>query len=304
MRAAGSAFAALAFAGLAALPVAAQQEPVRVTRDDQTVGRATGEAWAMRYLAGTTLLTSFGELPRLEPGRWSVMGDLGHIPRLSKEQQTIGLGGVKTEDLNKSPVFGRLRGAIGLPGGWVAELAWTPPLEIDGSEARQFFAAAIGTRIGVSPDFTISARLLGQAGEVKGDITCPARIAGNPDFTVNPYGCREPSKDVFGANYFGVDATAAWRRGQWSWHASAGLVKTHLTAQVDAQLDGVNERTKLTSGDALGWLAAGGRYAFDRRWSAGVELLYVPLEVVRFPSTSKERDSLASVRAQLRYDFD
>lgn len=294
----------LALALATCLPALAQQDPVRVTRDDQTVDRTTGEAWAMRYLAGTTLLTSYGESPRLAPGRWSVMGDLGHIPRLSQAQQTIGLGGVKTEDLNKSPVFGRLRGAVGLPGGWVAELAWTPPLEIDGSEARRFLAGSIGRRVHESDGFSLSARLLGQVGEVKGDITCPARIAGNPDFAVNPYGCREPSKDVFTANYVGLDATAAWRRGPWSWHAGAGLVKTRLTAQVDAQLDGVNERTKLTSADGLGWLAAGGRYAFDRRWSAGLELLYVPLEVVRFPSTAKERDDLVSVRAQLRYDFE
>jgi hypothetical protein len=289
---------------LAVARSAGAQEPVRVTRDDQTVGRTTGEAWAMRYLAGTTLLTSHGDSPRLAPGRWSLMGDLGHIPRLSQAQQTIGLGGVKTEDLNKSPVFGRLRGAVGLAGGWVAEIAWTPPVEIDGSKARRFLAAAIGRRFVESGGFSLSARVLGQAGGVEGDITCPARISGHPDFAVNPYGCREPSRDVFTANYIGFDATAAQHRGPWSWHASAGLVKTRLTAQVDAQLDGVNERTKLTSADGLGWLAVGARYTLDRHWSAGLELLYVPLAVARFPSTARERDPLASVRAQLRFDFD
>jgi hypothetical protein len=287
------------------LPALAQDNAVRVTRDDQSVGRATPEAWAMRYLAGTTLLTAYGEAPALAPWRWSVAGDLGHIPRLDEEQRTVGLGGIKTEDLNKSPVFGRIRGMVGLPAGFVAELAWTPPLELRGSKARNFFAASVGRRFVDDTGFSLSGRLLGQVGEVRGDITCPGRLAGNPSLEENPYGCQAPSNDVFTANYVGVDATAAWRRGDWSWHASAGLVKTHLTAQVDALLAfNVNERTKLTSADTLPWLAAGGRYAIDKRWSLGAELLYVPLEVARPPATSKERDSLASVRAQLRYTFD
>jgi opacity protein-like surface antigen len=287
-----------------ALPAFAQDAGIRVTRDDQSVGRTTPEAWAMRYLAGTTLLTSQGELPKLAPWRWAVAGDLGHIPRLDEEQRTVGLGGIKTEDLNKSPVFGRVRGAVGLPGDWVAEIGWTPPLELRGSKARNFFAGSIGRRFVDADGFSLSARALGQVGEVRGDITCPARVAGSPDPAENPYDCRAPSNDVFSVNYLGVDATAAWRRGDWSWHASMGLVKTRLTAQVDALVSGVNERTKLTSADPLGYLAAGARYAIDRNWSLGAELLYVPLEVARPPSTSKERDSLASVRAQLRYAFD
>ena len=292
-------------AALAApLGASAQDTGIRVTRDDQTVGRTTPEAWSMRYLAGTTLLTSHGESPKLAPGQWNLAGDLGHIPRLDEQQRTVGLGGIKTEDLNKSPVFGRLRGAVGLPGGWVAELAWTPPLEIRGSKARHFFAGSVGRRFVDDGGFSLSARALGQVGEVRGDITCPGRLAGNPDPVENPYQCQAPSNDVFTVNYVGADATAAWRRGDWSWHAAAGLVKTRLTAQVDALIFNVNERTKLTSADTLAWIAGGARYAIDRRWSVGAELLFVPLEVVRPPSGSKERDSLASLRAQLSYRFD
>ncbi len=303
MRIASPAWLAAALA--AALPAFAQDTGARVTRDDQSVDRTTPEAWAMRYLAGTTLLTSYGELPKLAPWRWTVAGDLGHIPRLDEEQRTVGLGGIKTEDLNKSPVFGRLRGAVGLPGGWVAELAWTPPLELRGSKARNFFAASVGRRFIDDAGFSLSGRLLGQVGEVHGDITCPGRLAGNPDPGENPYGCQAPSNDVFTVNYLGADATATWRSGDWSWHAAAGTVKTRLTAQVDALLAfNVNERTRLTSADWLPWLAAGARYALDRNWSVSAELLVVPLEVIRPPSTSKERDSLASVRAQLRYAFD
>lgn len=292
-------------AALAApLGASAQDTGPRVTRDDQTVGRTTPEAWSMRYLAGTTLLTSHGESPALAPWQWNLAGDLGHIPRLDETQRTVGLGGIKTEDLNKSPVFGRLRGAVGLPGGWVAELAWTPPVEIRGSKARHFFAGSLGRRFIDDGGFSLSARALGQVGEVRGDITCPGRLAGNPDPVQNPYQCQAPSNDVFTVNYVGADATAAWRRGDWSWHAAAGLVKTRLTAQVDALIFTVNERTKLTSADTLGWFAGGAGYAIDRRWRVGAELLFVPLEVVRPPSGAKDRDSLASLRLQASYRFE
>lgn len=286
-------------------PAFAQDDGIRITRDDQSVGRTTPEAWAMRYLAGTTILTSFGEAAPAAPGRWNVAADVGHIPRLDEARRTVGLGGIKTEDLDKSPVFGRIRATVALADGWFAQVAWTPPLEVRGSKARRFFAGSLGRRIVDESGFALSASALGQAGEVQGDITCPARLAGNPDPVENPYGCRAPSRDVFTVDYLGAEATATWRRDGWSWHAGAGIAKSRLTAQVDALLaPGLNERTKLTSAGTLPWLVAGGRYALDRRWSLAGEVLYVPLEVVRPPSAARERDSLASLRAQVRYAFD
>ncbi len=74
----------------------------------------------MRCFAGTTLMKSFGEAAKIAPWHWNVALDLGDIPRLSDAQQRVGFGGFKNEDLNKSPVFGRLRLALGLPHDWVA----------------------------------------------------------------------------------------------------------------------------------------------------------------------------------------
>ena len=52
------------------------------------------------------------------------------------------------------------------------------------------------------------------------------------------------------------------------------------------------------------WLTFGARYAFDPRWSAGIEMLYVPLDVRRPPEAVSVSDPLWSVRAQLRHAFD
>jgi hypothetical protein len=269
--------------------------------NSQELASDTPEAWAMRYFAGTTLMTSFGETARLAPGRWNVALEAGSIPRLSEEQQRVGFGGFKNEDLNKSPLVGRLRLALGLPYDWVAELGYTPPLEIDGSRARNLVALAVGRRLLESEGITLSARALGQVGKVQGDITCPARLAGVADPGQNPYGCQAPSNDTFTTNYYGVDGTLSWNVGDWKWYGSAGIARTHLAVQVDAQVYTTRDRSRLTSNGNLPWLTAGVRHDFGPQWSVGVELLYVPLDVRRPPDFSLDKDPLYSVRLQLRY---
>lgn len=270
----------------------------------ERVGTDTPEAWAMRYFAATTLMTSTGATAKREPWLGSVALDLGHIPRLDESQQRVGLGGIKSEDLNKSPVVGRLRLALGLPGDWVAELGYTPPVEIGGARARNLVALAIGRRLVQDGAFSLSMRAIGQVGQVEGDITCPARLAGETDRAINPYGCQAPSRDRFTTNHYGFDATLGWESGPWSWHASAGIVRAPLSVQVDAQLLATNERTRLTTNDTLPWFALGVRHDLDPRWSIAAEFLYVPLEVRRTPESGRDRDALGSLRVQLRRTFE
>lgn len=284
-------------AWLLALPAHAQT----VVASHQDLASGTPEAWAMRYLAGTTLMTSFGQPIALSPWRTAIAAELGRIPALSESQRQVGFGGSKTEDLNKSPVFGRLRVAMGLPSGWLAELGYTPPVRIHGSRPRALVAMAVGRRVVERDAFTLSIRALGQSGKVEGDITCPARLAGVTDLVANPYGCRAPSKDVFAADYQGADATLAWAAGGWGWHASAGIARTRLSVQVDARVFDVNDRSSLASRGNLRWFTVGARRDLGARWSLAAEILYVPLEVRRPPGFDSRNDSLASVRVLLRY---
>jgi hypothetical protein len=275
-----------------------------VVENNQSLAPDTPEAWAMRYFAGVTLMTSFGEAADLAPWRWNLALDGGGIPRLSDAQQRVGFGGFKNEDLNKSPVFGRLRVGIGLPYAWVAELGYTPPLEINGSRPRNLLALAIGRRLVERDAFTFSMRALGQVGNVQGDITCPARLAGVTDPLQNPYGCQAPSQDSFTTDYYGADATLGWDAGHWKWYASAGIARSRLSVQVDAIVFTSHDRSRLTSNGNLPWFTIGVRRDLDPQWSLAAELLYVPLEVRRPPSFSLDRDPLASVRVQLRYSAD
>ncbi len=284
---------------LASLTVAAQP----AIETTESVARNSPEGWAMRYFAGTTLMTSFGATHTIAPWRGTIAVELGGIPSLSEEQQRVGFGGFKQEDLNKSPVFGRLRGSLGLPGGLVAELGYTPQVEIDGTKARDLVAIALGRRLVQEGAFSLSMRALGQVGKVQGDITCPAHIAGVADILVNPVGCQAPSRDAFTTNHYGIDATIAWDAGDWKWHAGAGIARTRLAVQVDAPLESVRDRTKLTSEGSLPWFTLGVRRAIDADWSVALEILHVPLEVRRPPDFASERDSLTSWRAQLRREF-
>ncbi len=272
-----------------------------VHRGYEQLGRDRPEAWAMHYFTAASFMTGFGQTPALRPGQWVASIELGRIPSLSDEQQRVGFGGSKAEDLNKSPVIGRLRGLLGLPGGWVAELGYTPPVEIDGARARALIAAAIGRPLLERGDFSLSARLFGQHGSVSGDITCPAELAGVEDGTINPYGCRAPSDDRLWLNYYGLELTSSLRRGAWQWHASVAAVRTETEVQVDSFTYDVHDLSRLTARDVLPAITIGTTRGFGMHWRWGAEVLYVPLQVRRDADGPTENDPLISVRLQLRY---
>jgi hypothetical protein len=262
------------------------------------------EAWAMNYFTATSFMTGFGRTPALGPGQWAAAVELGHIPSLSNEQQRVGFSGSKSEDLNKSPLIGRLRALLGLPGGWIAELGYTPPVEIDGARPHALVAAAIGRLLFERGDFSLSARLFGQHGSVSGDITCPAELAGVEDGTINPYGCRAPSDDRLRLNYYGLELTPALRRGAWQWHASLAAVRVETEVQVDALTHGVHDLSRLAAKDVLPAIAVGTSRELGKHWRWGAEVLYVPLQVQRDAAGSTENDPLTSVRLSLGYEAD
>jgi hypothetical protein len=275
-----------------------------VVRSDENLESRRPEAWAMNYVAASTLMTAFGETPAMAAWRWRAAVDLGGIPRLSEEKQRVGLRGSKQEDLDKSPVFGRLRAAVGLPGGFVAELGYTPPVEIGGARPLDLFALAVGRRLLEHGDSTLSARVFGQHGRVRGDVTCPAGLAGVDDRARNPFGCRAPSRDRMALDYYGLDATAAWTSGQWHAYAGGGVARTEFAVQVDALTFEVRDRSRLTARGTMKYVAAGAVRDLDARWSLGAEVLYVPLQVRRESDGPVRNEAFTSLRVQLARRFD
>jgi hypothetical protein len=226
---------------------------------------------------------------------------LGSIPSLSARQRQVGFNGFKTEDLNKSQVFGRLRLWLGLPRGWIAELGFTPPLSVNGLQPRGLVSAALGRRWLQRETWSLSSRVFGQHGSVVGDITCPGELAGDPDPEANPYDCQAPSKDRVRLNYYGADLTFAGQHKSWQWHAALGLVRTELSVQLDALTSGFRDRTYLSASGELYYLAVGVKRSLTSHWQFGSEILYVPISVRRDPAPGASNEGMASIRLQLLY---
>lgn len=272
-----------------------------VFRDDETLAPHRPEAWAMNRVAGATVMTAFGAVPRSSPGQWQVAVDLAYVPSLDETERRVGFAGTKEEDLNKSPLFGRLRLGAGLPGGWFAELGYTPPLTIGGATPHGLVSASLGRRLLEGERFSLSLRAFGQRGEIRGDITCPRALAGIEDPQRNPYGCRAASRDRISLDLYGLELVPAIDAGAWQWHASLGAMRTELAVQVDALTYDVHDLSRLDARTTVPLLALGTSRGFGGRWRLAVEVLHVPLQLRRTPSGGREHAPLTSLRVQLRY---
>lgn len=293
----------LSFALAPILLCAPRAEAQSEFQDNENLAPDRPEAWAMDYFTATGFMTAFGATPELPTGGIRFAVELGQIPHLDASQRRVGFSGSKSEDLNKSPVFGRLRAWVALPRDFVAELAYTPPVRIDGARPKNLVSMAVARRLTGNDGFSLSARLFGQHGSVTGDVTCPGKIAGNSDFEVNPFGCQAASNDSLELNYYGIDATGEWTRSNWQWHVSLGMVRVEPEVQVDAYTFDFHDRSRLVSRDVLEYLALGGGYRWAQHWGVRMEVLYVPLEVRRAMGGPLEDDPLTSLRLQLHYDL-
>jgi hypothetical protein len=262
------------------------------------------DAWAMAYVTSASLLTGFGQTPDLAIGDWMVSAEIGHIPKLSRAEQFVGLNGSKFEDLNKSPVFGRGRVWVGLPWGLVGELAYTPPLEIKGAKPQNLFAIGFGKRWIDEPKWSLSTRVHGQHGNAVGDVTCPASIAGNTSLQVNPFRCLAPSKDVIQMNYYGAELTATYGAPEslWRAHGSLGFARYEPQVNIRAEQSGYSNRTILTAAGVRPYFAAGLTRRTASPWEFSGEVLYVPLNIRR-PGKNVSSEPFWSLRGMIRYSF-
>ena len=289
--------AAIAWWGLAVGSAQAQM----VIDDEEILASDRPEAWAMHYVSAASFMTGFGATPTLTSGEWQLSGDLGHVPSLSARQRQVGFAGEKAEDLNKSPVFGRARAAVGLPAGWVAELGYTPPLKIDGTQTQDLFALAFGRRLVERERWSLSARVFGQHGSAAGDITCPEQVVGPFNEVTNPFGCRERSHDRITLNHYGTDVTFEARRDAWRWHTTFGLVRNEPKVQVNARVFTVLDRSRLVGRGVLPYLALGLTREIAPHWDLAAEVLHVPLDVRRELGSDVENDAYTALRLRLAW---
>ncbi|MGH9320363.1 MAG: hypothetical protein ACRD21_11305 [Vicinamibacteria bacterium] len=256
------------------------------------------ESWGMKYFATLALLTSMGVPDRAPAGSIDLGFEGGFVPQLSEEQSRVGFDGTKIEDLNRTHFFGRVRGRIGLSESLGLELAYLPPIELNGTKPHMF-AAGIGVPIDLAESFRVGVRGYGQFGTIQGDITCSAEeIESGP----NPFDCLAPSNDEVTQRQFGVELTAGYvSESPLRPYAGVAFNYLDLDFQVDAQHSGVIDHTLQKTNGGTVSLTGGVTYVAGERWRFTGELFYSWLSVVRPPSTSSQNDGLFNGRFLVSY---
>lgn len=258
------------------------------------------EAWAMRYGTAAILLGNLGPITRAEPGSWHLGLEGGWIPSLSEAQRTVGFNGIKEEDLNKSPAFGRIRLEVGLPAGIALTLAALPPVEVEGVEPKSL-GVSLARPLVTGDRLSLGARLHGQWAELAGDFSCSADIAGNPDPVVNPFRCRKPSDDTYRSLYGGLELQLSGHFGKLAPYLAVSYLYQDLETEVRAVYSTVNDHSTLTANGSGRSFTVGAALTVSPRFSLAAEAVWVPLGVVRPPRENRESDDLINVRGLLRY---
>ncbi|REJ75150.1 MAG: hypothetical protein DWQ36_06280 [Acidobacteria bacterium] len=294
-----TAAAALALA-LGALPASAQ--PVLEGTEELDFDRP--EAWAMKFFSAASLLTSVGAAAEMQPGAVDLGFEVLTIPHLDEEQRTVGFNGIKEEDLNRSPVWARLRATVGLPHEFQLTVGWMPPVDIDGVEA-DLITVGLARRLLGGERWSLRGSLYAQHGDAQGDFTCPSgEEASAPGSPANPFGCEAPSSDTITLDYVGLELAAvrASPGGRVpTLHFGASVNELDLTFQTDARTFGFLDRTRLRADGQIYSFTSGATWELNRRAGFGVELFYSPLGVQRPGDMGAGDDPLLNLRAMLRY---
>lgn len=287
------------------LAAAAHAQAFLEGREELTFDRP--ESWAMKYFASVNLLTGLGAPRPSRPGSVELGFEAASVPSLSERERTVGFAGTKTEDLNKTSLFGRPRLRVGLPRRLALVVSYVPPVEL--FDVRSHLAAlALERPLHSSPRWRLGGRLVGQYGTLEGDFTCSADdVAGGDDLRANPFGCEEPSRDQMTVRSVSLELIAAWtghRASRFEPHLGVAAHRMDLDFQVDARYAGIVDRTMLlTEGSTLS-LTGGVTYRPGKRWTLATEILYSPLRVVRPPLDASSNDALLNVRSLLSWTLD
>jgi hypothetical protein len=299
MRRASAASLLLSMSLVAVMPGALAQT---VLWDYEREAFDSPEGWAMARTVSASLNLGSSPTARMAPWDWRVSAELGSIPHLSREDQRVGFGGYKLEDMNKSPVFGRGRLHLGLPAAITAELSWTPPLEINGGRPQQLFGLALERTLWDGGDWSLGGRLFAGRGDARGDTTCSRRVAQQaPGSPGNPYGCRAPSDDTLRMDHEGIELMLSRRVGDGRWQPFVALASTRMSPYVEIKalvFDSL-DLSELESRGTVQTLSAGTQWQVSAHWQASLALSWTPLQVRRPPQFNRHSQDFWSVRLGL-----
>jgi hypothetical protein len=282
-----------------------------ITYGDERFKLDTPEGWAMAFM--TTSAQNLGQMPpqSVNIKDLSISAELSSIPRLSKEQQKVGLGGSKNEDLNKSPAFGRLRASMGLPWDLSAEISWTPPIKINNSKPDHLWGAALSKPVFNNEKIGIGLRLFLLRGGVIASVTCSEDVIKFELYSdENFVGCVGLSNDRLQMNHEGIEVFLSFKNSS-AIDPWISLASSNIDSSVDIDAPIYNSETPLEefrqestihSSGLTHTFSAGFNYDLDENWRLNLSGSYTPLDVQRSNNTS-ENDDFWNLRLGLTIRF-
>lgn len=276
-----------------------------VVRDHQDLDFQRPEAWAMAYMGAATLFLSSAVPRHTEAGAVRLGAEFSLIPHIDHADTKVGFNGTKFEDLNKSPLFGRLRLLIGLPWDFALELGWTPPLEIDGAQPDGIYALALQRPLLQNPPWRVGLRAYAQAAHIEGDITCPEEVARiEPGRDGNLFGCRAPSDDDVELDTYGVAMSVSYAfEHDLEVFAAVAITRLDGFVQINAPVFSAIDRSTRATEGTLKTARLGLTFVPSPRWEWTVAGDYTPLKVRRPPTFSEQTDPFWSLRVSAAYSF-
>ena len=260
------------------------------------------EGWAMSYMTAASLNLSDKFPEVLTLGQFNITAAISTIPELNEEQQRIGFGGFKSEDLNKSPAFGRGKITAGFYWDSIIELSWTPPLEINGAKPEQMWGIAFAKQIYTNEVFNLGMRLYKFNGQATASVTCSEENVMQPLYSQgNISGCIGTSKDQIDMSHDGIEILFQ-RESSIGFKPWFSLASTRLkpSVQINAPLELIQEEAFIETSGRLMTLNLGLNYKLSDNWLLNLGTSYTPIDVQR-PEMSGGNDNFWNIKIGLTF---
>ena len=260
------------------------------------------EGWGMSYMTAASLNLSDKFPEALSLGKFNLSAEISSIPELNEKQQKIGFGGVKSEDLNKSPVFGRGKIAAGFYWDSIIELSWTPPLKIEGAKPEQMWGIAVAKQIYSNDAFNLAIRLYQFNGQATASVTCSEEMVTEPLYSPgNISGCIGTSKDKIDMSHDGIEILVE-RESLMGFKPWFSLASTRLkpSVQINAPLEFIQEEAFVETSGRLTTLNLGLNYQLSDKWLLNLGTSYTPIDVQR-PEMAGGNDNFWNIKIGLTF---
>ena len=263
------------------------------------------EGWGMSYMSAASLNLSDSFPTTMAFGEIVLTGELSNIPKLNREQQKIGFGGLKYEELNKSPVFGRGKLKVGFYWDSVLEVSYTPPLELKGAKPKNLWGIALSKQFINNDKLNLGLRYYNLSGKAVADVTCSQKTVNQPLYTAgNPSGCISTSKDKIDLGHQGFEIILASKNPVFNFSpwVSFATTKIDSSVRIDAQLELSREIAYVSTEGTLSTLNFGLNYPLSDNWVLNLGTSYTPLDANR-PTPAGGDDDFWNIKLGLSWNL-